>query len=60
MQYTMKDHFEKSEDEYIWFKKENRRCPTEKEWNKMAKEKKLLSSISMRYIGDISFNKGIF
>ncbi len=60
MQYKMKDHFEKSEDEYICFKKENRRCPTEKEWNKIAKEKELLSSVSMRYIGNTRFNKGIF
>lgn len=56
----MKEFFKKSKEEYNKFLKENERPPTEKEWNKIAKDKKLLSNLSMRYIGNIRFSKKIF
>lgn len=60
MKDTMKEFFEKSKEEYSKFLKENERPPTEKEWNKIAKDKKLLSNLSMRYMGNMRFSKKIF
>lgn len=53
----MKEFLKESKIEYNNFVKQNRRYPTAKEWNKIAKEKKLLSSISMKFMGNIKFKK---
>lgn len=60
MKNTMKEYFEKSKAEYEKYIIINNRRPTEKEWNQIAKTYKLLSSLSMRYIGNITFKKRIF
>ena len=60
MKNTMKEYFEKSKKEYEEYIRTNNRRPTEKEWNQIAKTYKLLSSLSMRYIGNITFKKRIF
>lgn len=57
MKSEMKDFLKESKKEYDIFVKQNRRYPTGKEWNKIAKEKKLLSSISMKFMKNIKFKK---
>lgn len=59
MSYSIKEEFNKSKERYIEFKKKNKRLPTTTEWNKLAKEYNLLSSVSMRNIGNIRFKKYI-
>lgn len=53
----MKENFEKGRSIYEAYITKNNRKPTETEWNKIAKERRLLSSTSMRYIGNITFKK---
>ena len=57
MKSEMKDFLKESKKEYNNFVKTNRRYPTANEWNEMAKEKELLSNISMKFMGNIKFKK---
>lgn len=57
---TTEERFNKSKVIYDKYIKNNNRRPTEHEWNEIAKKQILLSSVSMRYIGNITFKKRIF
>lgn len=57
---TTEENFKRSKKIYDKFIEENNERPTETEWNRIAKEQFLLSSVSMRYIGKITFKKRIF
>lgn len=56
-EYKIREKFKKSEQVYKNFRKINKRLPTTEEWNELAKINKLLSSVSMRFIGNIRFKK---
>ena len=56
-EYKIREEFKKSEQEYRNFKKINKRLPTAQEWNRLARTNRLLSSVSMRFIGNIRFKR---
>lgn len=56
-EYDVKEYFKKGKEEYKRFVREYGRIPTEKEWNDIAKEKRLPSTVSMRYMGNIKYKK---
>lgn len=57
MEKEQKDYYEESIYALIEYIKENEQNPNEKKWDKIAVDKKYLSSKTIGYISGVGFNK---